>query len=307
MKNKFLLINFLFLCLFYSHSIYPQTAKDTSYFPLAIGNKWIYEVQGTTLADTIAVVDSQTVNGKKYFSVKENSNGYLWLRKDGEKVYIVDTIAAKLDPANITEYLVYDFNSVVGQDWEVLLDNSGTGSCDYGGTIEVVNLYDRVTTGAGLFNDCFKLSHQGSCKDAGRVDEWFARGVGRVAFDQNSFAGIRKYTLKSSTIYTSVEDRKDENIPDEIKLLQNYPNPFNPLTTITFSIPAGNLNKGNAQHITLKIFDSLGREVETLVNEFKELGTYSVTWDGSKYSSGIYFYSIYINNQTLHKKMALIK
>jgi len=82
--------------------------------------------------------------------------------------------------------------------------------------------------------------------------------------------------------------------------LQNYPNPFNPTTTISYQIP-------NSGHVTIKVFDVLGREVTTLVDEFKPSGRYSVQFDASRLSSGIYFYSIKSSNYNAVKKMLLLK
>ena len=82
--------------------------------------------------------------------------------------------------------------------------------------------------------------------------------------------------------------------------LQNYPNPFNPATTISYQIPKDG-------HVTIKIFDAIGREVTTLVDEFKPSGRYSVKFDASRLSSGIYFYSIRSAEYTAVKKMSLIK
>jgi hypothetical protein len=81
---------------------------------------------------------------------------------------------------------------------------------------------------------------------------------------------------------------------------QNYPNPFNPTTTIAYQIP-------NDGRVTIKIFDVTGREVTTLVDEFKPSGQYSVKFDASRLSSGIYFYSIRSGDYNAVKKMSLIK
>ncbi len=88
--------------------------------------------------------------------------------------------------------------------------------------------------------------------------------------------------------------------PDNYLLSQNYPNPFNPVTKINFAIPKSGL-------VTIKIYDLLGKEVRTLVNETKNAGSYSVDFNGSELSSGIYFYKINVNNFTDIKKMTLIK
>ena len=88
--------------------------------------------------------------------------------------------------------------------------------------------------------------------------------------------------------------------PSEFVLEQNYPNPFNPSTTIKFSIT-------EPAKVTLKIYDILGREVRTLVNETKNAGNYVVDFDASGFASGMYIYKITAGNFTASKKMMLLK
>jgi Secretion system C-terminal sorting domain len=90
------------------------------------------------------------------------------------------------------------------------------------------------------------------------------------------------------------------NIPQRFRLDQNYPNPFNPTTTINYQLPTNS-------HVTLKVYDVLGREVATLVNESKNGGSYSVTFDGSKLASGVYFYRLEAGKVNDVKKLMLIK
>lgn len=96
-------------------------------------------------------------------------------------------------------------------------------------------------------------------------------------------------------------------IPKQFELLQNYPNPFNPSTVINFHLPAGQAGLPTNSHVTLKVYDALGREVATLVNEMKESGSYSTTFDASKLSSGIYFAKLQSGDKVQLKKMMLIK
>ena len=88
--------------------------------------------------------------------------------------------------------------------------------------------------------------------------------------------------------------------PTEYSLMQNYPNPFNPTTTISYSIPENGL-------VTLKVYDILGTEVAELVNEVKETGNYSVTFNASELPSGIYFYALTSGNFKATKKLILLK
>ncbi len=89
-------------------------------------------------------------------------------------------------------------------------------------------------------------------------------------------------------------------IPEDYSLEQNYPNPFNPTTHIRYSI-------ANRTKVTLKIFDVLGREIQNLVNEVKSPGQYTVTFNGQKVSSGIYFYSLHAGSFLETKKLILLK
>jgi hypothetical protein len=90
------------------------------------------------------------------------------------------------------------------------------------------------------------------------------------------------------------------NVPFKNKLENNYPNPFNPVTKINFSIAKKGL-------VTLKIYDLLGREIRTLVNDVKSPGPYSVDFNGSNLASGVYFYKLSCNGFSEVKKMVLIK
>jgi hypothetical protein len=89
-------------------------------------------------------------------------------------------------------------------------------------------------------------------------------------------------------------------VPREFMLYQNYPNPFNPTTNIRFALP-------KAAFVKLAVYDMLGREVQTLVNENLSPATYEIKWDASQHSSGIYFYRIQTGDYTDVKKMSLIK
>jgi photosystem II stability/assembly factor-like uncharacterized protein len=116
------------------------------------------------------------------------------------------------------------------------------------------------------------------------------------------YAGIQDMGIWKYSLAKMQED--DNNLqsaaPDNFGLLQNYPNPFNPVTKIKYTI-AENSN------VSLKIFDILGREIVTLVNQQQSTGIYEVTFDANNYSSGIYFYRLQAGNYNEIKKMILQK
>lgn len=131
-----------------------------------------------------------------------------------------------------------------------------------------------------------------------------------------------KVSVTGSAVHVAWEDNRDGNfeiyckcdptgniagflsnnseIPKEFSLNQNYPNPFNPTTKIEFSLPKNSFTK-------LVIYDLLGREIETLVNEQLNAGTYEVNWNADKFSSGVYFYRIKTEGFSDVRRMILIK
>ena len=115
------------------------------------------------------------------------------------------------------------------------------------------------------------------------------------------------YTLKGLSVFDTirvhgltVDVENTPNVPSNFSLSQNYPNPFNPSTRISYSI-AG-LSK-----VSLKVYDILGREIITLVNEEKPAGKYEVNLNASSLASGVYFYQLKAGDFVQSKKMILVK
>ena len=104
-------------------------------------------------------------------------------------------------------------------------------------------------------------------------------------------------------------------MPEEFSLSQNYPNPFNPTTTINYTIPEVISNPAGRERnlfVTLKVYNVLGKEVATLVNEEKQPGVYSVEFnsysdEGQNLSSGVYFYRLKAENYSSTKKLIHMK
>jgi hypothetical protein len=105
--------------------------------------------------------------------------------------------------------------------------------------------------------------------------------------------------IKTTPDITALEQNNDIIISDFF-LQQNYPNPFNPSTKISWQVPVGSWQ-------TLKVYDVLGNEVVTLVDEYKSAGSYEVLWNASEMPSGIYFYRLQSGEFIETKKMILIK
>ncbi|HMR40448.1 MAG TPA: T9SS type A sorting domain-containing protein [Ignavibacteria bacterium] len=112
--------------------------------------------------------------------------------------------------------------------------------------------------------------------------------------------GYDGMVLKYNPAMIGVSPSILNSIPDKIKLYQNYPNPFNPVTKLEFGIPDWGF-------VSLKIYDAIGAEVETLVNENLSRGSYIVNWNASDFPSGVYYYILKSGNITETRKMILLK
>jgi photosystem II stability/assembly factor-like uncharacterized protein len=120
--------------------------------------------------------------------------------------------------------------------------------------------------------------------------------------------GWHGFIYRTTTGGTIGINSVSEETPENYTLFQNYPNPFNPITKIRFEIPNGfpTGTFGNDK-VVLKIYDLSAKEIQTLVNESLQPGTYEVTFDGSKLNSGVYFYNLTTGDYSRTKKMVLIK
>jgi hypothetical protein len=106
--------------------------------------------------------------------------------------------------------------------------------------------------------------------------------------------GVWRYNFQTSGV------NEHADVATRATLLQNYPNPFNPSTNIRFQLPQSGL-------VELKVYDVLGREVATLVNEVRQPGTHDVMLDASKLASGIYFYRLQSGPFVQTRKLSIIR
>ncbi|MBK7630372.1 MAG: T9SS type A sorting domain-containing protein [Ignavibacteriales bacterium] len=129
--------------------------------------------------------------------------------------------------------------------------------------------------------------------------------------DENLTTGKYQYRLKQIDFDGSFE--YSNQIETEITSLiafsleQNYPNPFNPSTTIKYNIPSVISSEGKNVIVTVKVYDVMGNEIATLVNENKSVGNYEVVFNAKNLSSGVYFYKLKVGNRAITKKMVLIR
>jgi hypothetical protein len=110
----------------------------------------------------------------------------------------------------------------------------------------------------------------------------------------------KQFSTPDEDIVVSNEGTSGDGVPQNFRLGQNYPNPFNPTTSITYDV-------AQASDVKLEVYDMLGRKVTELINERKAAGTYTISFDASKLSSGMYIYRLQAGDAVLSKKMTLIK
>ena len=184
----------------------------------------------------------------------------------------------------ITDTLIYSVGGTGSNFINTVLDDSATMS--------VINATAPFT---GTFKPQSPLSIFNGVPAKG---EWELRIYDRAAGNTGT---LQQWSMKviMSTNPTGVNEI-GSNTPDEFSLSQNYPNPFNPNTKIKFTIKEKGL-------VTLKVYDILGKEISTLVNDVKSQGLYDVDFNAAGLSSGIYFYSLQSGSNVESKKMILIK
>jgi len=166
---------------------------------------------------------------------------------------------------------------------------------------KIINSYNSVTFNSKNIKDSASISYEIDCSNF-EPGEYYLRVIPQSNTLCNYFISEVQSDMRSELAKNNAINKTSENnigIKD-YDLFQNYPNPFNPSTTITYQHPKDGI-------VTLKIFDTLGNEVTTLVSEFKSKGKYEVNFNASALASGVYFYQINVNDYSASKKLILLK
>jgi len=301
MKSLFYYISLIVFILMIQNSVYSQMN-----FPLQVGNKFVYYcVQGYTYPGggntdyyktSHRVLKDSIFNSHKYFLMNAypNQGNNIWVRFDTLSKSIL-----KFDSANTCPYYFK----------EKLIDSlgmlSGTANSCSGYIFDWVRI-DTIYNKIGMT----KAFHRGGYSDGKLIK--YNSNFGIISFESHSHMGTYGSDLyanmtgcfingiKYGDTATTYINTISTNIPKEFKLSQNYPNPFNPMTNVKFSIV-------KAGDVKIVVYDVMGREVQTLVNERLGAGTYEVKFDGSMLTSGVYFYRLTTAGFAETKRMLLIK
>lgn len=259
------------------------------------GNSWTPINNGLTNTDILSIA----INSKGHIFAGTKVGGVFRSTDNGEN----------WSEINIG-LMEYDVHSIVidTRDNIFLLAPSLYRSTDNGNNWLNMNNNGRLTGGVLALNSTGSIFHCGFgtillSKDDGKSwteDGYFLANCFAFNSEGYLFAGIGDgVMMRTESTLTFLEENKYQ-IPSKFYLSQNYPNPFNPNTTIEFLLP-------NSENVILKVYNSLGQEVETLVSEYKSPGNYKVQFHGSNHPSGIYFYQLHAGKFRETKKIVLLK
>jgi hypothetical protein len=305
MKKLIVVLLFIF-----SINSFSQDTSIVSYYPMSVGNVWVY-----TWTSPLIFGGCYSIVRKKIFSsVVLNSKTYFIFQTEiriisgsgncygnGMDTLRIDSVSGNIlrYSANGNCYLPHDY--VI--DSLRMHKHDTLKTC---GTIGYVCTDTNIVTiiGVSRKGKNFGIFYVDSGADYGYV-----QGIGYSGYSSYGQAGSSNLTLRGCVINGVVHgdtsylvgiNQISSEVLKSFSLSQNYPNPFNPNTKIKFQIA----KLGNAK---LTVYDALGKEVVTLVNEQLQPGTYEVEWDAGNYPSGVYFYKLETDRYTVTKKLVLIK
>ncbi|MDD5362001.1 MAG: SBBP repeat-containing protein [Ignavibacteria bacterium] len=250
--------------------------------------QWAAIYNGPENGDDIAHSITVDSSGNVYVTGKSRGNGLIgYATIKYNAVGVEQWVARYPGSSNSASSLAVDGSGnvyVTGTSWE-----SGTGN-DYA-TIKYNSMGEAIWV--QRYNGAGNGDEYASSLKVDRSGNVYVTGSSKGSGTGYDYATI-KYSQQVGIQNISTET------PLKYALSQNYPNPFNPITNVKFSI----INSGQAKLI---VYDVQGREIQTLVNEPLKPGTYETTFDGSKYTSGVYFYRLTAEGYSETKRMALIK
>ncbi|MCX6164640.1 MAG: T9SS type A sorting domain-containing protein [Ignavibacteriae bacterium] len=295
-------------------NIYPEPdSVYARYFPLSVGNRFVYLYSnfypGQTWVSRAVITKDSIISGKKYFYCQNFpyiSSG--WVRFDtatGNLLQRSTYIGCSVYPYDI---ILDSLRSKINNQVNCV----GFKRCVDTNLINMFNLYQKKSI--NFINDGIIYQVTRYVCDFGIRD-----GCSGEPPPCEVYYNLKGYVINGivygDTTMTGIS-KINSNIPDKFSLSQNYPNPFNPSTTIKFQITPVLSSPhvlGGGPFMTLKVFDILGKEVATLVNEKLKPGEYEVQFSNNQLTnvqlpSGVYFYSLFADGNLIDtKKLVLLK
>lgn len=288
----------------------PQTACawDTTaakYYPLKVGNSYTFDrIQylvtciGNPIGrfKTTITAENVLLNGKRYFEFSSSGS-----------VYVLFNSYWKYQRIDSSTMNVYGYSTIDTKEYlldSLLANPSNSYKCSRFQTTSPLGIYTISSTvnffGSSKIQRTFFASPS-------PTSYTLIEGVGFTGYYNCLDFGDGLYLrgclingiLYGDTISTDVRQISSE-VPDKFILKQNYPNPFNPTTKVNYDLKA-------AGFVSMKLYNVMGEEMASLVNENQKAGSYEFTFDGMKLPSGVYYYRIETSGFTEVKKMSLVK
>lgn len=304
---------FLILSTSFTFSQNDTLLDAIKYYPLQTGNYWEYMdyyldydpyEEDSSFFSKVVVGDTIMSNDKTYKILIRKSipfNGYI--SKSYERIDSLTACTYCYSDESIFPDKEYLFDSLLARPGDIFAGSFG-GHSFGGGSFFQTECLDEYQDTIWNFATDFKDFQDQS--DIPAVTYTLGKGLGfinssawELAYWSTSLRYAKINGVEYGTQITAVANKIDSQ-PELYFLNQNYPNPFNPSTNIAFTIP-------HPGFVTLKVYDILGNEVATLVNEEKRAGYYKVDFDGSKLASGVYLYVLRSGNFIQSRKMLLLK
>lgn len=302
----------------------PTPVEIFEFYPLKVGNRWVYErtdysidwITGSTIIDTSffdrRVTGIQTKpNGKQYYQIADYDFYFKQSKVSFERIDSVTGLIYRYDESLDTinyEFVIDDLMAELGE--EII---SGRLNSYYSPVQMLFNSEDYFAD-LGLYGKRngywggYWGSDYYSLVSGVGLDSVFVSVIDAFDAHIDLVGCVLNGIVYGDTTLTDIQDDVS-SIPTEFKLEQNYPNPFNPGTKISWQSPVGGYQ-------SLRVYDVLGNEVATLVDEYRPAGSYDVEFGtknllaghvGSELSSGIYFYQLKAGDYVETKKMLLLK
>jgi hypothetical protein len=283
--------------LLFSNTAYSQIdSTRLEFYPLHLGDLWQWKVgyydpqQFSTLQ--VAKADTVLPNGYHYAAIgvpPDFSTGFDFLRIDSllRVQNYVGSWAGDTCGGQYGEFNIYRLGESAGSVWRICQDVSGV-------LAPPVIRYNGMTQ-APIFGEWRDVMwfQDGGISESGDTfyvfNRYLVRGIGRYREEKEGDVGtiqLQGAIINGIQYGTIVSVERDQELPKEFFLGQNFPNPFNPATQIEYILPS-------RSKVVLKVFNILGQEVRTLIENVQDAGNYTVTLDGRGLASGVYLYRIH--------------
>jgi hypothetical protein len=280
-------------------------------FPLAVGNQWVYDVNWNYLAAKDIGYYKEYARGKATLTITSrtvSSDSTIWFITQVDST--MKCSFHSLSPSDTTCENLSDSNNFV------LIEKHDENHRLYrpGNQYSIYN-YSVLPFGKNLIphtvyryqrpfiSDTLAFAAQEDWFGGAAFTFTFVKGVGQIAVACTASwtaADFESSHLLVSSTVLGVDADDAAQPPEEFSLKQNYPNPFNPFTSIEIRVPRSTV-------LSLRIYNILGEEISTPINERKDPGTYIIRWDGSEYPTGVYFYHLQTGSFQETRKFLLIR